>query len=58
MLSGITQGSLSRFEREHVAELGSHKLLAILAVLGMVLYFIKMVPGGSLDELRRERGEG
>lgn len=54
--SGITQESLSRFERGHVPEFGSRKLLAVLAVLGMELYFIKTVPGGSLDELRRERG--
>ncbi len=53
---GISQESLSRFERGRTAEFGSRKLLAVLAILGMELYFIKTVPAGTLDELRRERG--
>lgn len=35
--AGITQECLSRFERGRSPELGSRKLLAILAVLGMEL---------------------
>lgn len=56
--AGVTQDSLSRFELGKVAEFGSRKLLAVLAVLGMELQFIEMGASGSLDELRRERGGG
>lgn len=54
--AGITQESLSRFERGKLAEFGSRKLLAVLAVLGMELQFADVGAAGSLDELRRERG--
>lgn len=54
--AGITAESLLRFERGHVAEFGSRKLLAVLAVLGMEISFVKVGMSGSLDELRRERG--
>lgn len=54
--AGITQESLSRFERGKLSELGSRKLLAVLAVLGMELEFTEIGAAGSLDELRRERG--
>ena len=54
--AGITPESLLRFERGQVAEFGSRKLLAVLAVLGMELSFVKTGMSGSLDELRRERG--
>lgn len=54
--AGISQEALSRFERGKVAEFGSRKLLAVLAVLGMELQFAEMGTSGSLDELRRERG--
>jgi HTH-type transcriptional regulator/antitoxin HipB len=53
--AGISQEALSRFERGKSAELGSRKLLAILAVLGMELGFTETRASGSLDELRRER---
>lgn len=53
--AGITQESLSRFERGQVAEFGSRKLLAVLAVLGMELTFSEVGTSGNLDELRRER---
>jgi hypothetical protein len=43
-------------ERGQVAEFGSRKLLAVLAVLGMEVSFVKSGMSGSLDELRRERG--
>ena len=56
--AGVTQDSLSRFERGSLAEFGSRKLLAVLAVLGMELQFVEMGFSGSLDELRRERGGG
>jgi HTH-type transcriptional regulator/antitoxin HipB len=55
--AGITPESLLRFERGHVSEFGSRKLLAVLAVLGMELTFVKTGMSGSLDELRRERGD-
>jgi len=48
--------SLLRFERGQVSEFGSRKLLAVLAVLGMEITFVKTGMSGSLDELRRERG--
>lgn len=54
--AGLAQGVLSRFERGNSSELGSRKLLAVLAVLGMELEFAEMKVSGSLDELRRERG--
>ncbi len=53
--AGITPESLLRFERGQVAEFGSRKLLAVLAVLGMEMTFVKSGLSGSLDELRRER---
>jgi len=54
--AGITPESLLRFERGQVSEFGSRKLLAVLAVLGMEITFVKTGMSGSLDELRRERG--
>ena len=53
--AGVTQESLSRFERGQVAEFGSRKLLAVLAVMDMELTFTKVGTSGNLDELRRER---
>lgn len=55
---GITQESLSRFERGRLTEFGSRKLLAVLAALGMEVEFAEVGAAGSLDELRRERGGG
>jgi len=54
--AGISQEMLSRFERGKLAEFGSRKLLAVLAVLGLQLQFEQIGASGSLDELRRERG--
>ena len=54
--SGITRESLVRFERGHVPEFGSRKLLAVLAVLGLEMTFTEVEASGTLDELRRERG--
>ena len=54
--SGITQESLSRFERGRVSEFGARKLLAVLTVLGLELQFTETGTSGSLDELRKERG--
>lgn len=54
--AGITQESLSRFERGRVSEFGARKLLAVLTVLGLELQFTETGASGSLDELRRERG--
>ena len=54
-LAGVSQETLSRFERGKLAELGARKLLA---VLGLEIDFTETVPSGSLDELRRERGGG
>jgi transcriptional regulator with XRE-family HTH domain len=56
--AGVPQESLSRLERGKLAEFGSRKLLAVLAVLGMELQFVEVGASGSLDELRRERGGG
>jgi HTH-type transcriptional regulator / antitoxin HipB len=53
--AGISQESLSRFERGQAAEFGVRKLLAVLAVLGLELEFQASGSGGSLDELRKER---
>lgn len=54
--SGLTQESLSRFENGQLSELGSRKLLAVLAVLGLEMSFTEVGMSGTLDELRRERG--
>lgn len=54
--AGISQESLSRFERGHVSEFGARKLLAVLTVLGLELQFTETGASGSLDELRKERG--
>jgi transcriptional regulator with XRE-family HTH domain len=56
--AGITAESLSRLERGRLAEFGTRKLLAVLAVLGLELNFIPEGQAGSLDELRRERSRG
>jgi len=53
--AGLTQESLSRFERGKLSELGARKLLALLAVLGLEMRFTEVGTSGSLDELRRER---
>jgi transcriptional regulator with XRE-family HTH domain len=53
--AGITAESLLRFERGQVSEFGARKLLAVLAVFGMEVTFVKTGMSGSLDELRRER---
>ena len=55
--AGVSQEMLSRFERGKLAEFGSRKLLAVLAVLGMQLQFEQIGASGSLDELRRDRGD-
>ena len=55
--AGITPESLSRFERGRCAEFGARKLLAVLAVLGMELDAIVTGQSGTLDDLRRERGQ-
>ena len=55
--AGITPNVvLLRFERGQVAEFGSRKLLAVLAVLGLEMTFKKAGTSGTLDELRIERG--
>jgi HTH-type transcriptional regulator/antitoxin HipB len=54
--SGVTRETLLRFERGQLSELGSRKLLMILAVLGLELNFSEVGSSGTLDELRRERG--
>ncbi len=53
--AGVTAESLSRFERGHSAELGSRKLLAVLAVLQAELDIVPMGHAGNLDALRQER---
>jgi transcriptional regulator with XRE-family HTH domain len=55
-LAGLTQETLSRFERGRATEFGARKLLAVLALLGLELEFTPVGASGSLDELRRERG--
>lgn len=55
-LAGVSQETLSRFERGRLAEFGSRKLLFVLAALGMELDFAETRASGSLDDLRRERG--
>ena len=54
-LAGVSQETLSRFERGRLAEFGSRKLLFVLAALGMELDFAETRASGSLDDLGRER---
>lgn len=54
--TGLTRETLVRFERGQLAEFGSRKLLAVLAVLGMEMSFVEAGISGTLDELRHERG--
>jgi HTH-type transcriptional regulator/antitoxin HipB len=54
--TGLTRETLVRFERGHLSEFGSRKLLAVLAVLGLEISFTEVGAAGTLDELRRERG--
>lgn len=54
--AGLTRETLVRFERGQLAEFGSRKLMAVLAVLGMEITFVEAGLSGTLDELRRERG--
>ena len=56
-MAGVTPESLSRFERGRVAEFGSRKLLAVLAVLGAELDLVAQGHAGNMDELRRERAQ-
>lgn len=53
--AGISPESLSRFERGRLPELGTRKLLSLLAVLGMELDVVLHRQAGMLDELRVER---
>ena len=53
--AGLTRETLVRFERGQLAEFGSRKLLAVLAVLGMEIAFVETGIAGTLEELRRER---
>ena len=55
--AGITAESLSRLERGRLAEFGTRKLLAVLAVLGLELDVMPEGRAGTLDELRRERSQ-
>jgi len=55
--AGITPESLSRFERGRLVELGTRKLLALLAILGMELDLVPTRQSGMLDELRIERAQ-
>jgi len=55
--TGLSQASLSRFERGRSGEFGARKLLAVLAVLDAELDLIAAGQSGTLDELRRERAQ-
>ena len=48
--SGVTAELLSRFERGHLPELGSRKLIAVLTALGMEIALSPKDSGGALDE--------
>ena len=56
-MAGVTAESLSRFERGRTAELGTRKLLAVLAVLWAELDIMTQGQAGNLDELRQERAQ-
>lgn len=53
--AGVSQEFLSRLEKGRAPEVGTRKLLAVLAVLGMELSLRVAGMAGSLDELRKER---
>lgn len=53
-LAGVSSDTLSRFELGKLAEFGTRKLLAVLAILGMELEFREEESSGDLDALRLE----
>lgn len=53
--AGVSAESLSRFERGRSPELGTRKLLAVLAVLNAELDIVSAGYAGNLDALRQER---
>jgi len=53
--SGLAQTYLSRLETGQLSEIGTRKLMSVLAVLGLELTFLEVGQAGNLDELRRER---
>lgn len=53
--TGISEDSLSRFERGAGPEFGARKLLLILGILGMEMQFIEVGQADTLDDLRKER---
>lgn len=57
-LCGLTRETIVRFERGQLTEFGARKLMTVLAVLGLEITFAPVGMSGTLDELRRERGEG
>ena len=54
--TGVSEDSLSRFERGAGPEFGARKLLSVLGALGMEVEFVEVGQGGTLDDLRKERG--
>ncbi|WP_155273989.1 helix-turn-helix domain-containing protein [Xanthomonas arboricola] len=54
--AGITQECLSRFERGRALELGSRKLLAVLAVLEMELQLLPLSTNPMAGELDLTEG--
>lgn len=53
--AGVSQEFLSRLEKGRASEVGTRKLLTVLAVLGMELFLRPVGTAGGLDELRKER---
>jgi HTH-type transcriptional regulator/antitoxin HipB len=54
--AGLSEDSLSRFERGAGAEFGARKLLQVLGVLGLEMEFAEVGQSETLDDLRKERG--
>ena len=53
--AGVAQEMLSRLERGRCVEFGARKLLAIMAVLGLEVDLVEIVPSGSLGEAGQEQ---
>lgn len=52
-IAGITQESLSRFERGRASEFGSRKLLAVLSALGLEITFSEEVMRSDLTKMEQ-----
>lgn len=56
-ITAISRTTLSQLENNELAELGYHKVLRILSLLGKDLAVVNKSPTPTLDDLVRQRNE-